>query len=82
MESVETQNPLAMFKPLELQVPVNRPRFVEGQPFEFGLGNRLIQELGSSIEGSKNPTRQTNTPKFVENVDAKVMEVDKTAKLF
>jgi hypothetical protein len=37
-----------MFRPPELQVPISRPRFAEGQPFEFGLGSRLVQEMGSS----------------------------------
>jgi hypothetical protein len=33
------QNPhLIVFKPLELQVLANKPRFTKGQPFEFGLG--------------------------------------------
>jgi len=45
-----------MFKPLELQVPINRLGSVDGEPFELGLGNILIQELGSFVEGSKNPT--------------------------
>jgi hypothetical protein len=40
---METQNPLTMFKPPKLQVLVNRPGFVEGQPFEFGLGNILVR---------------------------------------
>jgi hypothetical protein len=34
--------PLAIFKPLEIQVPTSRPRSAKGQPFEFGLGNRII----------------------------------------
>jgi hypothetical protein len=33
------QNPhLVIFKPLELQVLTNRPRSIERQPFECGLG--------------------------------------------
>ncbi len=48
----------------------------------FGLGSILIQELGSSIEGSKNLMTQTNTPKYVEKVVIKVMHVDRTTKLF
>ncbi len=71
-----------MFKPLEIQVLVSRPRSTEGQPFEFGLGNILAHEWGSSIEWSKNPTTQTNTPKSMEEVVAKVMQVDKLAELF
>jgi hypothetical protein len=38
--------------------------------------------MGSSIEGSKNPTIQTNTPKFVEEVVVKVMQTYKTTELF
>jgi hypothetical protein len=42
-----------MFKPLELQEPINRPRFAKGQPFEFSMENILVDEMGSFIEGSK-----------------------------
>ncbi len=42
----------------------------------------MIQELGSSLERSKDPTTQTSTPKSVEEVVAKVMKVDKAIKLF
>jgi len=66
--------PLAVFKPLKIQVPTNRPRYAKGQPFEFGLGSRIIQELGSSKEGFKNPTTQTSTPRFVEEVVVEVMK--------
>ncbi len=38
--------------------------------------------MGSSIEGSKNPTTQTNTPKSMEEVAAKVMQAQKVAELF
>jgi hypothetical protein len=34
------------------------------------------------MEGFKNPTTQTNTPKFVEEVAIKVMERDKVVELF
>jgi hypothetical protein len=30
--------------------------------------------MGSFVEGSKNPTTQTSTPKFEEEVAAKVMQ--------
>jgi hypothetical protein len=43
-----------VLKPSELHVLISRPKFVEGFPFEFELGNRMVQEMGSSIEGSKN----------------------------
>ncbi len=52
---METEIPLTLFKPPKLQVLLSRQRFAKGQPFEFGLGSRLIHELGSSAEGSKNP---------------------------
>jgi len=45
---METQLPLVVFKPPELQVLANRLGSVEGQPIKFGLGSRLMQELGSS----------------------------------
>jgi hypothetical protein len=38
--------------------------------------------MGSSIEGLKNPMTQTSTPKFVEEVVAKVMQVNKVVELF
>ncbi len=56
MERMGTQTHVTMFRPLELQVLVSGPRFVERQSFEFRLGNRLVQKLGSFTEGSRNPT--------------------------
>jgi hypothetical protein len=53
---MQAQPSFTVLKPLELQVPINRPRFAKGQPFEFCLGNKLVQEMGSFVEGSKNPT--------------------------
>jgi hypothetical protein len=38
--------------------------------------------MGSSTKGSKNPTTCTSTPKFVEEVAAEVMQVDKVVELF
>jgi hypothetical protein len=38
--------------------------------------------MGSCVEGSKNPMTQTNTPKFVKEEVAKVMQVDKVAQFF
>jgi len=79
---VGTQTPVAVFKPPKLQVPINKPRFAKGQPFEFRSGNRLIHELGSFAEGSKNPMTQTRTPKFVDEVVAKEMQTYKVIELF
>jgi hypothetical protein len=42
----------------------------------------MVQELGSSTEGSRDPMTQTNTPKLVEEVVVKVMKVDKVVMLF
>ncbi len=70
---METQPSFVMFRPSELHVLVSRPRSVEGFPFEFGLGSKLVQEMGLSVEGSKNPTAQTSTLKFVEEVVVEVM---------
>ncbi len=77
-----TKPPLAVFRPLEIQVPFSRPRSTKGQPFEFRLGSKIIQELGSSREGSKNPTTQTSTPRFVEEVVTEVMQANKAIELF
>jgi len=38
--------------------------------------------LGSSVEGSRDLTTLTSTPKFVKEVAAKVMKVDRAAELF
>jgi hypothetical protein len=38
---VETQPSFAMFRPPELQLLVSRPWFIEGEPFEFGLGEHI-----------------------------------------
>jgi hypothetical protein len=40
-----------MFRPSKLQVPPNIPKSAKGFPFEFELGRRMVQELGSSVEG-------------------------------
>ncbi len=71
-----------MFKPSELQVPINELGFVEGFPFEFGLGSRLVQEMGSFVEGSKNLMTQINTPKSMEEVTIEVMQTNKVVELF
>ncbi len=36
-----------------------------------------MQEMGSSIKGSRNPMTQTSTPKSMEEVVVDVMQVDK-----
>ncbi len=41
-----------------------------------------MQEMGSSIEGFKNPMTQTSTPKYVEEAATKIMQVDKAIELF
>ncbi len=71
-----------MFKALELQGPISRLRSAGQYPFEFRIGCRLVQEMGSFVEGSKNPTTQTNTPKSMEELATKVMQVDKATELF
>ncbi len=42
----------------------------------------MVQELGSYAEGFGDPTTQTSTPKFVEEVVVEVTKVDKTTELF
>jgi hypothetical protein len=74
---VETQPSFAMFKPLKLQLPINRPRSAKRQPFEFSMGSILVDEMESSIKGSKNPMTQTNTPKYAEEVAIKMMQASK-----
>jgi hypothetical protein len=68
MEKVATQLAFEEFKPVKLQVPPNRPESIEGFPFEFKLGRRMVQELGSFVERSIDLMTQTNTLKSVEEV--------------
>ncbi len=42
----------------------------------------MVQELGSFVEGSKDPTTQTNTLKSVEEVAREVMKANKAIELF
>ncbi len=77
-----TQLVFEKFRPTKLQVPPNKPKFVEGFSFEFELGKKMVQELGSSIEGFRDPMTQTSTPKSMEEVVAKIMKVDKAVELF
>ncbi len=71
-----------MFRQSELQILISRPGSAKGIPFEFGLGSRLVQEMGSFAEKSKNLMTQTNTPKSVEEVVIEVMQADKAIELF
>jgi hypothetical protein len=74
MERVAKQLAFEKFKPSELEVP----QF----PFKFELGRRMVQELGSFIEGFIDPMTQTNTPKSMEEVVVEVMKANKASKLF
>jgi hypothetical protein len=42
----------------------------------------MVQELGSFVEGSKDPTTQTSIPNFVEEVATEVMKANKVVTLF
>jgi hypothetical protein len=53
---VATQLAFEEFKPTELQVPASRPEFAKGFSFEFELGRKMVQELGSFAKISKDPT--------------------------
>jgi len=44
------------FKLVELKVLAIRSKSIEGFPFEFELGRRMVQELGSFVEGFGDPT--------------------------
>jgi hypothetical protein len=46
MKIVATQFVFEKFRPIELEVPPNRPKSTEGFSFEFELGRRMVQELG------------------------------------
>jgi hypothetical protein len=67
---------------MELHVPLSKPKSTQGFPFEFELGRRMVQELGSSTKGSKDPTTLINIPKSMEEVAIETMKVDRVAKLF
>ncbi len=71
-----------MFKPSELHVLVSRLESAKGFPFEFELGSKMVQEMGSSVEGYKIPITQTNTTKFVEEVAIEVMQASQTTESF
>ncbi len=82
MMRMETQPPFVMFIPPKLQVPINKKGFSEGQTFEFGLGSILVHKLGSLAEGFKNPMTQISTPKSMDELSTKVMQMDKVTELF
>jgi hypothetical protein len=42
----------------------------------------MVQELGSFAKASKDPTTQTSTPKYVEEVAIEIMKVNKVVELF
>ncbi len=44
------------FRLVELQVPLSRLESIKGFPFEFELGSIMVQELGSYVEKSRDPT--------------------------
>jgi len=50
--------------------------------FEFELGKRMVHQLGSFVEGSRDPMIQTSIPKFVEEVVIEVMNTNKVDELF
>jgi len=77
-----TQPTFEVFRPTKLQVLRNRPKFAYGLPFKLELGRRMVQKLGSFVEGFKNPTTQTSTPKSMEEIVIEVMQADITIKLF
>jgi hypothetical protein len=77
-----TQPTFEVFRPTKLQVLLNRPKFAYGLPFKLELGGRMVQKLGSFVEGFKNPTTQTSTPKSMEEIVIEVMQADITIKLF
>ncbi len=77
-----TQLVFEEFRSVDLHVPSSRPKYAKGFPFEFELGKIMVQELGSFVERSGDHTTQKNTPKFIEEVVAKVMKADKAVELF
>jgi hypothetical protein len=77
-----TQLAFEVFKLAELHVLNSIPKSIEGFPFEFELGRRMLQELGSFAKGSINPMTHISTSKFVEKVVVEVMQVDKVVELF
>jgi hypothetical protein len=79
---VEPKPSFEVFRLSELHVAVSRPESIEGFPFEFELGSKMVQEMGSSTEGFKNPMTQTSTLKSMEELATKVMHVNNAIQLF
>jgi len=42
----------------------------------------MVQKLGSFVKGFGDPTTQTSTPNFMDEVATKVMKADKVVELF
>jgi len=55
MERVAKQLTFEEFRSVELELPLNRPKSIEGFPFKFEQGRRMVHELGSSTKGSIDP---------------------------
>jgi hypothetical protein len=47
MERMVTQLAFEKLRPTKLQVLPNSQKYVKGFPFEFKLGRKMVQELGS-----------------------------------
>jgi hypothetical protein len=64
-------------------VLASRPGYVERHTFEFGLGNILVHELGSYVEGSKNSmtdkyTKVCGWGSYKSNANNKAVELFQT----
>jgi hypothetical protein len=42
MKRMATQLAFEMIRPTKLQIPLSKPKFVEGFPFEFKLGKIMV----------------------------------------
>jgi hypothetical protein len=58
------------FRLAKLEVPPSRLESIEGFTSEFELKKIMVQELGSSVEGSRDLTTWTSIPKSMEEVAA------------
>ncbi len=67
-ERVETQPSFKVFKSLEIQVQPSRLESTKGFLVEFELRRRMVQKMGSFVEGFKNRTTQASTPKSMEEM--------------
>ncbi len=76
-----TQLVFEEFRLAKLHVPFSRLESIEGFPFEFELGRRMVQKLKSFVEGSGSPMTLTSTPKSVEEVVIEVMKAYKAFEL-